>query len=368
MQVAMKAAVFLALLTVSLGQAMPGFAQAPEATPGDSEHLGSVIVFPKFMKGTVTGDGAPRAQTEIEVRARCPKGAVCPQDESVKIKFQWVCPGDDVDLKQICKGVSFEIVLPVDGKAVFNPQDPALTGNKLAVTAPCQAGYLIGWVISATTNRPIKYDGLTGNAVLRDDDDNNGATQSYDAIAIPAEPNLAIRADIATDIDPRTGSPTLVFDGGAGHYQAVDRVIPEEREYDRLSGRIASARAFLILLTLDVRLNRPNYPTFVDLDYRSDEKIDASRSGRNFTCWTEIKEPNLNEYFTLVGARTRSGVVISGKAVKHPFLGISDIPGPVRLLGLAPTDDEGHGRSMDPVYIVKKSDTSRLTTVFVPFD
>ena len=122
------------------------------------------------------------------------------------------------------------------------------------------------------------------------------------------------------------------------------------------------------LLTLDVRSNRPNYPTFVDLDFRSDQGIDASRSGRNFTCWTEIKEPNLNEYFTLVGARTHSGVVISGKAVKHPFKNISDIPGPVRLLGLAPTDDDGHGRSMDPAYIVKKSDSSKPTTVFVPFD
>src|SRR5262249_3463903 len=156
--------------------------------------------------------------------------------------------------------------------------------------------------------------------------------QSYDAIAIPAEPNLATRADIATDIDPRTGSPALVFDGGAAHYQAVDAAVPAQLEYDRLSGPISSAQAFLILLTLDVRSDRANYPTFVDLDFRSDQGIDASRSGRNFTCWTEIKEPNINEYFTLVGARTRSGVVISGKAVKHPFGGISDIPGPVRVL------------------------------------
>src|SRR6266850_7940532 len=174
MQVAMKAAGFLLLLTVALGPSMPGFAQAPEATSSDWEHPGSVIVFPKFMKGTVTVDGVPRARTEIEVHARCPKGAVCPEDESVKIRFHWVCPADAADLTQTCKGVGFEIALPVDGKAVFNPEDPALTGKKLAVTAPCEAGYLIGWVISATTNRPIKYDGLVGNAVLRDDD--NGGT------------------------------------------------------------------------------------------------------------------------------------------------------------------------------------------------
>src|SRR5207248_9925002 len=140
---------------------------------------------------------------------------------------------DDFDLKQVCRGASFEIAIPVNGKAVFNPQDPALTGDKRAAVAPCQAGYLIGWVISPTTNRPIKYDGLIGNAVLRD---GNNPTQSYDAIAIPADPNLATRADIATDTDPRTGSPALVFDGGAGHYQAVDKVVPAQLEYQRLSG------------------------------------------------------------------------------------------------------------------------------------
>src|SRR5205814_1226334 len=102
-------------------------------------------------------------------------------------------------------------------------------------------------------------------------------------------------------------------------------------------------------------------------DFRSDDGTDAS-TGRNFTCWAELKEPNIDEYFTLVGARTPDGVVLSGKAVKLPLKGVSDIPGPVRLLGLVPTDDNGHGRSMDPIYLVKKSDNSKPTTVFVPFD
>ena len=44
--------------------------------------------------------------------------------------------------------------------------------------------------------------------------------------------------------------------------------------------------------------------------------------------------------------------------------GISDIPGPVTLLGLAPT--EGGGRILDPVYIVKPFDSSKPTTILAP--
>src|SRR5207247_2210006 len=105
-----------------------------------------------------------------------------------------------------------------------------------------------------------------------------------EAIAIQAEPNLASRADIATDVDPRTGTPALVFDGGAGHYQSLAAAVPAELDHQKLSGPLSSSEASLILLTLDVRLNRPNYPTFVDLDFRSGQGIQASTSW-NFTCW-----------------------------------------------------------------------------------
>jgi hypothetical protein len=38
----------------------------------------------------------------------------------------------------------------------------------------------------------------------------------------------------------------------------------------------------------------------------------------------------------LAGARSRDGVVLSGKAANVPFGGISDVPGPATLLGLVP--------------------------------
>src|SRR5271169_2272779 len=251
----MKGAAFFLLLGVALGPAMPTFAHAPEAISSTSEEPGSVLVFAKFQKGTVAVDGITRAQTEIEVRVRCPSGATCAEDEPVKIRFHWVCPGNsDKASNYVCKEADFDVRLSVNGKVSFNPEDPKLLENNVGSAAPCPTGYLIGWVIDPDTERPIKYDGLTGSAILRE---GSGATQSYEAFAIPAESNLATRAAIATDIDPRTGIPALIFDGGAGHYQAVAGAVPANLEYHKLTGPLASGEGFLILLTLDVRLNRP---------------------------------------------------------------------------------------------------------------
>ena len=191
-------------------------------------------------------------------------------------------------------------------------------------------------------------------------------SRAPEAFAIQADPNLANRAEIATEIDPRTGISALVFDGGAGHYQAVAGPVPANLEYHRLTGPLASGGASLVLLTLDVRLNRPNYPTFVDLDFDSGEGVRASTAW-NFRCWTEIQNPNIGPHFILVGGRSRDAIVISGRATKVPFGGVSDIPGPVTLLGLVPTDEGRGGRTMDPAYVIQKSESGKPTTVFVPF-
>jgi hypothetical protein len=361
----MKGAAFFLPLTLALGATMANFAQAQQAIPGTSEEAGSVLVFPKFVKGSVTVDGANRPQTEIEVRVQCPNAATCAKEEPVKIRFHWVCPGtSDKASNYVCSEADFDMGLSVNGKGSFSPDSPHPPENAAgAAAAPCPSGYLIGWVINPDTERPIKYDGLTGSAILRD---GNGATQSYEAFAIKADRNLTSRADIATDIDPRTGIPALIFDGGAGHYQAVAGAVPASLEYQRLTGPLTSGAASLVLLTLDVRLNRPNYPTFVDLDFDSGQGVRAS-TGWNFRCWTEIQHPNIGANFTLVGARARDAVVISGRAAKVPFGGVSDIPGPVTLLGLVPTDEGRGGRTMDPAFIVQKPDGGRPTTVFVPF-
>ena len=53
--------------------------------------------------------------------------------------------------------------------------------------APCEKGYLIGWVIDKF-GRPIKYDGLIGEAIIR----NSGtAFASYRGITVQAEGTTA---------------------------------------------------------------------------------------------------------------------------------------------------------------------------------
>ena len=358
----MKGAGYVVLLAAALGAAGPSFAQAPKPPSSAPDAAGSVIVFPKFLRGTVAVDGVTRPQTEIEVRARCPSGATCPEDEPVKIRFHWVCPASaELASKYVCKESDFDVKVTVNTAASFNPEDPKLLGNTLGSVAPCPSGYLIGWVINPDTERPIKYDGLTGSAILRD----GGATRSYEAFAIPAEPNLAARAPIATDIDPRTGTPALVFDGGAGHYQAIAGIVPANLEYRKLTGPLSSSGAFLILLTLDVRLNRPNYPTFIDFEFRTSQGTRASTSW-DFRCWSEIRNPNIDADFTLAGARTRNAVILAGQAIKVPFGGISDIPGPVTLLGLVPSDEDNGRWTLDLAYIVNRFDLGKPTAILVP--
>ena len=60
-------------------------------------------------------------------------------------------------------------------------------GTRFVPPPPCPRGYLIGWVVN-TSDRPIKFDGLIGDAVLRV---SGGALASYNAIPIQADPALA---------------------------------------------------------------------------------------------------------------------------------------------------------------------------------
>jgi hypothetical protein len=224
-----------------------------------------VIVFPKFIRGTVEVDGEVRPRSEIEVGVVCPKGAVCPERQTIKIRFHWVCPADQsFQNKYICEEVDFDAFVTVNGKLVFNPDGNVALGNVTVPPAPCARGYLIGWVIN-TADQPIKFDGLIGDAVLRE---SPTAVSAYNAIPIQADTALANGALITLD-----DNGGLVFDGAPGHYTAVTGKIYGDVRYTNLTPRPILAPAsiftqtFLTLLTLDVRSNRPNLPTFVDLKF-----------------------------------------------------------------------------------------------------
>jgi hypothetical protein len=269
------------ILLLALGLAIPAMAAGRDPKLSDSQEPGSVIVFPKFVRGTVTVDGEERPRTEIEVGVLCPPGVTCTEHTVIKIHFHWVCPADQkFQHKYICPEVDFDLTATYFGKLVFSPEGAVNTAGVTGVFAntavpppPCERGYLIGWVVN-TADQPIKFDGLIGDAVLRESDT---TVRAYNAIPIQADPDLATNALIATT--PEGG---LYFDGEPGHYLAVAGKIRGDVKYDNpppVDDAIETTKptirslSYLTLLTLDVHSNRPNLPTFVDLKFYNENGL-----------------------------------------------------------------------------------------------
>jgi len=390
----------------------------------DPSEPGSVIVFPKFSRFTpVNVDGlGPNNQlprTEIEIGAVCPAGLTCFEHQPVKVRFHWVCPGaQSVGSKFVCPETDFDVVLTINGKLAFSADGTALNGNSPPVPQPnCDNGYLIGWVIDFS-DRPIKFDGLIGDAVLRGPNVNplNGpaglstAVEGYKAITIQAAANTntpvtgggglpAFQPISTVRDDPFSTLPTLAFDGGVNHYQAITGNLYGDVKFDRTTAGGAPtpsnllSETFLILLTLDVRSNQPNYPTFVPLQFYNESS--AGVSGTNpaferlvsgsteFLCWTQVQlsqqafqngtlapNPNgIDPNLTQTAMTTRKGLVHAGPAVKVPFIGISDTSGPATLIGLVQTIEGTAANSLfERSYIYNMFDDSvPVPTRFLPF-
>jgi hypothetical protein len=337
---------------LALGLAIPAFAQVtPPRDPklSDSQEPGSVIVFPKFSKvrgvDSVTGPTEPGQTgplvTEIEVGVVCPKGVVCPEGTSVKIRFHWVCPGDqDLAHKFICKETDFDLRTTVNGKLVFNPQGLPVPGHTRVPVAECNRGYLIGWVIN-NSDQPIKFDGLIGDAVLRLSET---AVTAYSATTIQADPGLTHLAPIqkVPADNFTTFEPSLAFDGEPGHYLAVTGKFYADVRFDEEPSDqppFPKADTFLTLLTLDVRSNEPNLPVFVPLRFCNANEVCIS-TFVEFVCWTEVDIESIDVNLTDIGMGTRKGLVLGGPAVKKPIFSIPDYSGRATVLGLVDTIEE----------------------------
>ena len=359
----------LLLLVPALGLTEPSIAQTRPSTLSDSRAPGSLIVFPKFLTWTVVVDGAPIPATEIELGVVCPKGSTCAEDQPVKIRFHWVCPGfQDSNSHLVCKENDFDVFTSVNGKLVFNSSAMTITGSNTVPVprAPCLLGYLIGWVIDPNNDQPVKFDGLIGDAIIRE---SGTAMATYSAIPVQAHPDLAtfpaMGSAIQTVPDPLTGVGRLAFDGAPGHYQAVTGKIFADVRYDNTSAAPFS-NSYLILLTLDVRSGEPNYPVEVALDFFNESERLLSTSW-DFICWTEVPfswiDPNLTQ--ALMG--TREGLVVSGQAVKFPWFGTFDSAGPVTLLALVETTEGPQPSSMARAYFAPSfNDSTPAPTYFVP--
>src|SRR6266481_2347627 len=359
------------LLIPALALAMPAFAQNDPRDPrlSDSQEPGSLIVFPKFINAAPVltgGDLAVLPRTEIEIGVVCPPGTtptttVCFEHQTIKIKFHWVCPGsDDVATKLICPETDFEIFASVNGKLAFSADGTPINGNSPRVPAPpCRNGYLIGWVVD-NADRPIKWDGLIGDAVLR------GpalvppvpalvstAVEAYTAITVQAAEDALPTGALLTGTGTPPGSE-LPLDGLVGGYKAVTGKLFGDVKYDNVTARPvagvpapgnALSSTWLVLLTLDVDSGFPNLPTFVDLDFYNESLNTVSTSNPNFEfhisahhhfiCWDQVQLSALDANLTQAFMGTRKGVVIVSNAHKVDFGGITnDEPGLVTLIGL----------------------------------
>ena len=307
MRFKVKAARLAALLVPVLALAAPAVAQVRPTTLSDSQEPGSVIVFPKFIQGTVAlPEGGTASVTELEIGVVCPKGVICPEHEPVKIRFHWVCGTAEFNLggSFVCQETAFDVTATVWEKIVLVP-DGSFDGvsTKTVPAAPCFNGYLIGWVISPTNDQPIKFDGLVGDAVLRE---TGAAIASYSAIPIQADPALANGGAVATN-----GNGALMFDGAAGHYQAVTGQVIGDVRYTNLTTPPNFNDSILTLLTLDVKSNRPNNPVFVDLDFFGGNPSAIGNENQvstftEFICWEEVAIESLDSGLTttLMGRNT----------------------------------------------------------------
>ena|SRR2546425_410125 len=344
-----------ALLT--LGAVAPAAAWIPVVDQGelnDSQEPGSVLVFPKFIRGTVSSpdqvnnpaNGLPRSMFQISVV--CPTGVDCfntpPNISLVTLKAHWVCPPDAADVTSTCNETDFHLYASVWGTVLFNPEnlsnDRSVTGQNRnnVMTPPCKEGYLIAWVVDNDVNdNAIKFDGLIGGAVIRSNDLVVGgvalsnSTRSYGAIPIQALSSTSTY-DFVLPGTPQGPNGPLVFDGKT-QYKAVTGTIYGSLRFANGPEGGATQDTRLVLLTLDVASNQHNDRTDVGLTFYS-EFEDSASTATHFTCWgeTELRDLNIHED-NLVFQDSGYGLVKSTSALQNSTVGVT-------LLGLIESREE----------------------------
>ena len=339
-------------------------------TLSDSEEPGSVIVFPKFIQGTVSladggtaslTPGAVDPITELELGIVCPKGVKCSEHQSVKLRLHWVCGTSEADLAGsfVCRETDFDLTATVFEKIVITPNGETagfytVAGGGLPTkftppaNCPNGGGYLIAWVINPANDRPVKFDGLIGDAHLRPGSPAAAAPNPFagSATALGSYKAIPIQADPGLDTFPATnsvittnGNGALMFDGAPSHYTTLTGQIAGDIRYTNLTTGPTFTLGVLTLLTLDVKSNRPNNPVFVNLDFFGGNPSQIGNENQlstftEFICWEEIPITTINGALTTT-FMGRKGVFVSDQAEKVQHAGISDASGPVTLLGLA---------------------------------
>jgi len=319
----------------------------------DAKEPGSLIIFPYFTTGTVTPDSAVQPKTEIHIGVTCPVGVTCPEGEGVKLEAHWVCPGsENPSTSFVCKESNFVLFTTVNGKITVNPNGQSSVGN--IPPPPCRHGYLIAWVIDIF-DRPIKFDGLFGDAVVRN---SSSAESAYEGIPVQAaDTNPAHTYSlITTGVSRFTGERTLIFDGLGSDYTMLTGQLTGDVKFTNTVPKPGTVdpNTSLVFLTVDVQSNFPNNPTFVPLTFYNANEVPTSTSF-NFVCWGAVQITKLNASLTQTAQGTIEGSFASGQAVKVQISGIPDGSGPATLLGLVFTAE---GSPIEREYITQPVNNS----------
>jgi hypothetical protein len=326
----------------------------------DPSEPGSIIVYQKFQRGFVTVDQGLAGQS-VQPRSLIELGAVCPTDDDtcgvdikvVRVNFHWVCPPQpDAAGAQfaatgggICVENDFFVNLTVNGKVWFSPEGGTTSGDlagQIVPQAPCGRGYLIGFVtnigvlqgthtaVFSNSDAPVRFDGLVGDAIMRNTPQD---LQAFRAITIQADPNTPeehLLVGSGTAGPGSTGVGALALNGTAHNYDAVTGQLSGDVRYDSDINPPFSDTA-LIFLTLDVASNQKNNPTYVNLVFYNAQQAGFSEA-LSFICWGQINITTIDASLTQEGIGTARGLYITSQAYQP---GSGGFNGEVTLLGAA---------------------------------
>jgi hypothetical protein len=253
----------LGWLVVLAGAFAPA-ATADTVEQNDPGAPGSVLVFPRFVKGKFGGN--PKSSFTVDIV--CPDGVTCnpsPDEERVHLRAAWVCAGSGST--NVCRSNSFNLHTNPEGFAVGR-QVRFTPGSR--VQPPCGRGFLVVWAIDEF-GHPIKFDGLVGTATLRE---SASAADTYAAVPIQAVSSLAHKAVIDGG-----QHPDLRLDGVTA-YRAVTGTVSGPVEYNT-----PTVGSTVTLLTLDAVLGRANAVTTASLEFFDDQASSVLLVDASFTCW-----------------------------------------------------------------------------------
>jgi hypothetical protein len=350
----------------------------------DPSQPGSVIIWPKFVSGSVnvfpgTAGAFTAAKTVIELGAVCPAAAApCTDNQTIHVHLHWVCPA--VAPSTVCPETDFTVPITYGtssaGKITFNPSavpNPGTSdynGSTTVPIAPCPRGYLIGYAVDQF-DRPVKFDGLIGDTVQR----NFGtALASISAITIQADPNLVVTPGANPTTTPTIAlgaNGGLIFDGAPGHYQMVTGQLQGDVAFDSDLTPPFHGGA-LVFLTLNVVSGLANHPTAVALDFYNFNEAQLSTEF-TFTCWGQVAlsvlDPNLTVGLfgsqTLAGTsggRHDKGFFISGQASIDTTTGLL----PVTLLGIVEASEGPAGGAGNATILYTVRPGNNSVPVLVP--